>query len=82
MAAGERSVNFSIVAKDAASRVLKNINKNLTGTRGIAATVGADLKKAALGVAGLASGIAFFTAKAIQQSYSPRLRRAGWQLKA
>ena len=66
MAAGERSVNFSIVAKDAASRVLKNINKNLTGTRGIAATVGADLKKAALGIAGLASGIAFFTAKAIQ----------------
>ncbi len=66
MAAGERSVNFSIVAKDAASRVLKNINKNLTGTRGIAATVGADLKKAALGVAGLASGIAYFTARAIQ----------------
>ena len=66
MAAGERSVNFSIVAKDAASRVLKNINKNLTGTRGIAATVGADLKKAALGIAGLATGIAFFTAKAIQ----------------
>jgi hypothetical protein len=66
VAAGERSVNFSIVAKDAASRVLKNINKNLTGTRGIAATVGSDLKKAALGVAGLASGIAFFTAKAIQ----------------
>jgi len=66
VAAGERSVNFSIVAKDAASRVLKNINKNLTGTRGIAATVGADLKKAAIGIAGLASGIAFFTAKAIQ----------------
>lgn len=66
MAAGERSVNFSIVAKDAASRVLKNINKNLTGTRGIAATVGSDLKRAAIGITGLASGIAYFTARAIQ----------------
>jgi len=66
VAAGERSVNFSIVAKDAASRVLKNINKNLTGTRGIAATVGSDLKRAAIGITGLASGIAYFTARAIQ----------------
>ena len=76
MAAGERSVNFSIVAKDAASRVLKNINKNLTGTRGIAATVGADLKKAALGVAGLASGIAYFTARAIQGAASDQASTA------
>ncbi len=81
MAAGERSVNFAVVAKDSASRVLKNINKSLKGTRSIAETVGSDLKKAGIAIAGFATGLAFFAAKAIQsaaadQSSADRLTAA------
>jgi hypothetical protein len=68
VAAGERSVNFAVVAKDAASRVLKNINKSLKRTRGIAETVSSDLKKAGIAIAGFATGLAFFAAKAIQSA--------------
>jgi len=81
VAAGERSVNFAVVAKDAASRVLKNINKSLKSTRSIAETVGSDLKKAGIAIAGFATGLAFFAAKAIQsaaadQSSADRLTAA------
>jgi hypothetical protein len=60
------TVNATISARDAASKNIKTVNKAL-GTLGNTATqIGADFKKVALGIAGVAAGVGAFTVSAIK----------------
>jgi hypothetical protein len=62
------TVNATISARDAASKNIKTVNKAL-GTLGkTASNIGADFKKVALGIVGVAAGISAFTASAIKDA--------------
>ena len=60
------TVNATISARDAASKNIKTVNKAL-GTLGkTASSIGADFRKVALGIAGVAAGVTAFTVSAIK----------------
>lgn len=62
------TVNATISARDAASKNIKTVNKALGTLGNTASSIGADFKKVALGIAGLAAGVAAFTASAIKDA--------------
>lgn len=60
------TVNATISARDAASKNIKKVNSAL-GTLGkTASSIGADFRKVALGIAGVAAGVTAFTVSAIK----------------
>jgi hypothetical protein len=60
------TVNATISARDAASKNIKKVNSAL-GTLGkTASNIGADFRKVALGIAGVAAGVTAFTVSAIK----------------
>jgi hypothetical protein len=61
-------VNATISARDAASKQIKTVNKALAGLGKTASNIGADFKKVALGVVGVAAGVGAFTASAIKDA--------------
>ena len=61
-------VNATISARDAASKQIKTVNKALAGLGNTASRIGADFKKVALGVVGVAAGVGAFTASAIKDA--------------
>jgi hypothetical protein len=60
------TVNATISARDAASKNIKTVNKALGGLGKTAGQIGADFRKVALGIAGVAAGIGAFTVSAIK----------------
>jgi hypothetical protein len=62
----DRSVNFAIYAKDAASRVFKNLQRNMFGLRSAAKQIGSDLRTIGLGIAGLTAGLVAFGISAVR----------------
>jgi hypothetical protein len=62
----DRSVNFAIYAKDAASKVFKNLQRNMFGLRGAAKQIGSDLRTIGLGIAGLTAGLIAFGISAVR----------------
>ena len=64
------TVNATISARDAASKNIKTVNKAL-GTLGkTASSIGADFRRVALGIAGVAAGVTAFTVSAIKAAAS------------
>jgi hypothetical protein len=62
------TVNATISARDAASKNIKKVNSAL-GTLGkTASSIGADFRKVALGIAGVAAGVTAFTVSAIKDA--------------
>jgi hypothetical protein len=61
-------VNATISARDAASKQIKTINSALGKLGSTASQIGADFKKVALGIAGVAAGVGAFTASAIKDA--------------
>lgn len=61
-------VNATISARDAASKNIKTVNKALGTLGNTASSIGADFKKVALGIAGIAAGVGAFTASAIKDA--------------
>ena len=60
------TVNATISARDAASKNIKKVNSAL-GTLGkTASSIGADFRRVALGIAGVAAGVGAFTVSAIK----------------
>lgn len=59
-------MNLVIKAIDNATPTLRGVGKGLGGLKKIGATVGNDLKRVAIGLGGLATGLAGFTALAIK----------------
>ena len=62
----DRSVNFAIYARDAASKVFKNLQRNMLGLRGAAKQIGSDLRMLGLGIAGLSAGLIAFGVSAVR----------------
>ena len=63
-------VNATISARDAASKNIKKVNSAL-GTLGkTASSIGADFRRVALGIAGVAAGVTAFTVSAIKAAAS------------
>jgi hypothetical protein len=62
------AVNATISARDAASKNIKTVNAALGKLGNTAGKIGADFKKVALGIAGLAAGVGAFTASAIRDA--------------
>jgi hypothetical protein len=60
------TVNATISARDAASKNIKTVNKALGNLGNTASKIGADFRKVALGIAGVAAGIGAFTVSAIK----------------
>lgn len=60
------TVNATISARDAASKNIKTVNKSLGALGNTASSIGADFKKVALGIAGVAAGVGAFTVSAIK----------------
>jgi hypothetical protein len=60
------TVNATISARDAASKNIKTVNKALGTLGNTASQIGADFRKVALGIAGVATGIGAFTVSAIK----------------
>jgi len=60
------TVNATISARDAASKNIKTVNKALGTLGNTASKIGADFRKVALGIAGVAAGIGAFTVSAIK----------------
>ena len=64
------TVNATISARDAASKNIKKVNSAL-GTLGkTASSIGADFRRVALGIAGVAAGVTAFTVSAIKAAAS------------
>jgi hypothetical protein len=59
-------MNLVIKAIDNATPTLRTVGKGLGGLKKIGATVGNDLKRVAIGLGGLAAGLAGFTALAVK----------------
>ena len=62
----DRSVNFSIYAKDAASRVFKNLQRNMFGLRGAAKQISSDLRAIGVGIGVLTAGLIAFGVSAVR----------------
>ena len=62
----DRSVNFAIYARDAASKVFKNLQRNMLGLRGAAKQIGSDLRKIGIGIAALTAGLVAFGVSAVR----------------
>lgn len=62
----DRSVNFAIYAKDAASRVFKNLQRNMLGLRGAAKQISSDLRAVGIGIAALTAGLVAFGVSAVR----------------
>jgi len=60
------AVNATISARDAASKNIKTVNKALGTLGNTASQIGADFRKVALGIAGVAAGVGAFTVSAIK----------------
>jgi len=60
------AVNATISARDAASKNIKTVNKALGTLGNTASQIGADFRKLALGIAGVAAGVGAFTVSAIK----------------
>jgi hypothetical protein len=60
------TVNATISARDAASKNIKTVNKALGTLGNTASQIGADFRKVALGIAGVAAGVGAFTVSAIK----------------
>ena len=60
------TVNATISARDAASKNIKTVNKALGTLGNTASQIGADFRKMALGIAGVAAGVGAFTVSAIK----------------
>jgi hypothetical protein len=60
------AVNATISARDAASKNIKTVNKALGTLGNTASNIGADFRKVALGIAGVAAGVGAFTVSAIK----------------
>jgi len=60
------AVNATISARDAASKNIKTVNKALGALGNTASQIGADFRKVALGIAGVAAGVGAFTVSAIK----------------
>lgn len=61
-------VNATISARDAASKQIKTINSALGKLGNTASQIGADFRKVALGIVGVAAGVGAFTASAIKDA--------------
>ena len=59
-------VNATISARDAASKNIKKVNSALGTLGNTASQIGADFRKVALGIAGVAAGVGAFTVSAIK----------------
>ena len=64
----DRSVNFAIYAKDAASKVFKNLQRNMFGLRGAAKQISSDLRAIGIGIAALTAGLIAFGISAVRAS--------------
>jgi len=62
----DRSVNFSIYAKDAASKVFKNLQRNMFGLRGAAKQISSDLRAIGIGIGALTAGLIAFGVSAVR----------------
>jgi hypothetical protein len=62
------TVNATISARDAASKNIKTVNKALGNLGNTAGRIGADFRKVALGIAGVAAGVGAFTVSAIKDA--------------
>lgn len=62
----DRSVNFAIYAKDAASKVFKNLQRNMFGLRGAAKQISSDLRAVGIGIAALSAGLVAFGISAVR----------------
>jgi len=60
------AVNATISARDAASKNIKTVNKALGALGNTASQIGADFRRVALGIAGVAAGVGAFTVSAIK----------------
>ena len=60
------TVNATISARDAASKNIKTVNKALGTLGNTASSIGADFKKVAFGIIGVAAGVGAFTVSAIK----------------
>jgi len=60
------AVNATISARDAASKNIKTVNKALGTLGNTASQIGADFRRVALGIAGVAAGVGAFTVSAIK----------------